>query len=315
MMYDYDRIFKSILNNTIEDDKESIGDGKELLDFRNNLFSRGFHDGFFRRERERQYVQLVLYYLFINADGKCTKKEIDIFNNVRNNINEQFLAEMRETCGVDVESEAMKKYYNDTRVTEEEIKGIKNFVDSIGFSENSDNSDIVISIIGEMFGFEEHNEHNWENDFVSEFLNSSGQVVRKGHVSAYPKTLPDYSDSRVNTDKVLQAQILWNLINICYAGKECSYSGFNVVDYLASKWEVDTVLYSSMIDVADTMLALIDEENFIDKRLENVVVNEQNQKDEINKERANMRQKKIKIQSDIKKLENDIKVAISEIIL
>lgn len=55
-------------------------------------------------------------------------------------------------------------------------------------------------------------------------------------------------------------RILWNVINIAYTDKEIAPSEEKIIDFLAKQFEIPKEIYDDMVDVADTMLALVNEQ-------------------------------------------------------
>ena len=57
--------------------------------------------------------------------------------------------------------------------------------------------------------------------------------------------------------------MIWNLINLGYADKDFSESERNVIDFLAEHWKINEQLLLEMLDIADTMLALTKQKDWI----------------------------------------------------
>lgn len=73
-----------------------------------------------------------------------------------------------------------------------------------------------------------------------------------------------YGDwQRLKSDKQKQIYVIWNLINLGYADKDFSESERNVIDFLAEHWKINEQLLLEMLDIADTMLALTKQKDWI----------------------------------------------------
>lgn len=66
-----------------------------------------------------------------------------------------------------------------------------------------------------------------------------------------------------DTDKSLQADVIWTLINLGYADKEYSAAEKKVVDHLIERWEMDPILVDELNDTAETMLALTRQKDWL----------------------------------------------------
>lgn len=60
-----------------------------------------------------------------------------------------------------------------------------------------------------------------------------------------------------------QAFVIWTLINLGYSDSEYSLTEKRIVDYLADLFELDKVLFMSMIDTAETVMSLIKQRKWI----------------------------------------------------
>lgn len=60
----------------------------------------------------------------------------------------------------------------------------------------------------------------------------------------------------LDSNKTLQAQTIWTLINLGYADSEYSEAEKQVVQHLIQHWKLDPVLVKEFNDTADTLLAL-----------------------------------------------------------
>jgi len=59
------------------------------------------------------------------------------------------------------------------------------------------------------------------------------------------------------------ARIIWNLINLGYADTVYSEEEKRISKYLADKWSVNAEVFQEFIDIADTMLALVKQKEWI----------------------------------------------------
>lgn len=284
-------------------------------------FRKSGYNGLMMHLAMTDYAQLVIYYLFMNADGTCTKNELDIYDNIYRELTKE------------KPSSIFANSFGTPWVTNADVAEIKEFVDSIGFANNEDNSVAVIKIIGKLLGFERMDGKQEMGGGL--FICPNGDIIKGARISFDLGSLPDYSSCSLNSNKVLQAQTLWNLINIGYADKKYTYSEQQVVEYLADKWDVDKTLYSAMIDTADTMLMLANKKEFIEERLN--IESQKNEdrkkhkydcyaslpaeerhkivieKDQIRKERIKLQKNIEKSQKDMEKLQKDLNITINEI--
>lgn len=67
----------------------------------------------------------------------------------------------------------------------------------------------------------------------------------------------------LSTDKVLQAETIWTLINLGNADGVYSEVEKEIVSYLARRWDVDPILMAELNDTADALLALEAEKAWI----------------------------------------------------
>lgn len=290
-----------------------------LKDFKNSGYG-----GLMMHSTMNDYAQLVIYYLFMNADGACTKNELNIFNNI--------CRELTKDASTNITG--IFRAFG-TPVTNADVAEIKKFVDSIEFIKNEDNSVAVIKIIEKLLGFEQLTGNLRDRTGGGLFICPNGDIIKEAAISFDLDSLPDYSGCSLNSDKVLQAQTLWNLINIGYADEKYTYSEQQVVEYLADMWDVDKKLYSAMIDTADTMLMLTNKKEFIEECLkrenqknedrkkcnyecyDSLSAEERrkivNEKEKIRIERIRLKKNIEKAQKDIKKLQKDIDITINEI--
>lgn len=270
-----------------------------LKDFKNSGYF-----GILMGSKMDDYAQLVIYYLFMNADGACTKNELDIVDDI------------------------YRAFTMTGRISNEDRAEIKEFVDSIGFIKNEDNSRAVVLIIDKLLGCEYLTGNLLNKTGCGLFICPNGDIIKEAAISFDLGSLPDYSGCSLNSDKVLQAQTLWNLINIGYADEKYTYSEQQVVEYLADKWEVNKTLYSAMIDTADTMLMLTNKKEYIEECLKRENLKNEDRKkrkydyyqslpvEERHKiviEKEQIRKERIKIQKDIEKLQKDLNITINEV--
>lgn len=94
------------------------------------------------------------------------------------------------------------------------------------------------------------------------------------------------------------ARIVWNLINLGYADTVYSKEEKKISKFLADKWSVNAEVYQEFIDVADTMLALVKQKEWM---LSTVAKEDERDK----------REKKI--DSEIERLLADVNLTIEEL--
>ena len=107
------------------------------------------------------------------------------------------------------------------------------------------------------------------------------------------------------------ARMIWNLVNIGYADSVYSPAEKKIVNYLVEKLEVKPEVYKEFIDIADTMLALNKQRQWIQMAYtqENVIVKKENQIDQEMKLLADQIDQEMKLLADqveltIQELEN-----------
>lgn len=59
------------------------------------------------------------------------------------------------------------------------------------------------------------------------------------------------------------ARIIWNLVNLGYADNVYSEEERKISKYLVDKWSVNLEVYQEFIDIADTMLALVKQREWV----------------------------------------------------
>lgn len=69
----------------------------------------------------------------------------------------------------------------------------------------------------------------------------------------------------LDSDKTLQAQTIWTLINLGYADSEYSEEEKQVVNHLIQRWDTDPILIAEFNDTADTILALTLQKEWVQK--------------------------------------------------
>lgn len=95
-----------------------------------------------------------------------------------------------------------------------------------------------------------------------------------------------------------KAAVLWNLINLGYSDTHFTFDEKEVVGFLCNHWEISETLYQEMIDVAETMLALVKHKKWIEDTLPD----------------TESKQIKIRqIKKDLKFTHDNIKTTISEL--
>ena len=59
------------------------------------------------------------------------------------------------------------------------------------------------------------------------------------------------------------ARIIWNLVNLGYADNVYSKEEQKIIKYLVEKWSVNLEVYQEFVDIADTMLALVKQKEWV----------------------------------------------------
>ena len=99
-------------------------------------------------------------------------------------------------------------------------------------------------------------------------------------------------------DESSLARIIWNLVDLGYADSVYSDEEKKIVSYLVNKWSVREETYRELIDIADTILALTKQKEWVVSTYS----------------RGSLRDKKEKdIDSEIEQLLGDVKLTIEEL--
>lgn len=131
-----------------------------------------------------------------------------------------------------------------------------------------------------------------------------GLVVAKKIEIEIPAFLGGNKSSTINpqwkayVDVKRSARMIWNLVNIGYADSVYSPAEKKIVNYLVEKLEVKPEVYKEFIDIADTMLALNKQRQWIQMTYtqENVKAKKENQ-----------------IDQEMKRLADDVELTIQEL--
>lgn len=94
------------------------------------------------------------------------------------------------------------------------------------------------------------------------------------------------------------ARTIWNLVNLGYAGSIFSEEEKRIVNYLKDKWAIDLEVYQEFVDIADTMLALTKQKEWLVSTLPNGSERDEQEKD---------------IDTKIMQLQDDVKLTINEL--
>lgn len=66
-------------------------------------------------------------------------------------------------------------------------------------------------------------------------------------------------------DQQTLSRIIWNLINLGYSNLDYSVEEKQIVNYLVAKWSVNPEVYRELADIAETMLALMKQKEWIQR--------------------------------------------------
>lgn len=89
-----------------------------------------------------------------------------------------------------------------------------------------------------------------------------------------------------------------NLVNLGYADKDFSTNERKIVEYLINKWSIPKEIYIEFVDIAETILSLIQEREWTRKTF--ALGSERDKKEQ-------------NIEKDIKKLKKDVDLTIEEL--
>ena len=125
-------------------------------------------------------------------------------------------------------------------------------------------------------------------DLVFEAIEGLGEGLVVAKKIEIPAFLGGNMSSTINpqrkayVDVKRSARMIWNLVNIGYADSVYSPAEKKIVNYLAEKLEVKPEVYKEFIDIADTMLALNKQRQWIQMTYtqENVIAKKENQIDQ-----------------------------------
>ena len=112
-------------------------------------------------------------------------------------------------------------------------------------------------------------------------LYGADAVYLGGNTASYVSSTIN-RQSKAYVDAKRGARMIWNLVNIGYADSVYSPAEKKIVNYLVEKLEVKPEVYKEFIDIADTMLALNKQRQWIQMTYtqENVIAKKENQIDQ-----------------------------------
>ena len=167
----------------------------------------------------------------------------------------------------------------DGKVSKEEKKIFQRIC--MGFEIKADDRHAIIKEYEDLMEYE---------DLVFEAIEKLGEglVVVKEIEIEIPAVLGGNMSSTINpqwkayVDVKRSARMIWNLVNIGYADSVYSPAEKKIVNYLVEKLEVKPEVYKEFIDIADTMLALNKQRQWIQMTYtqENVIAKKENQIDQ-----------------------------------
>ena len=167
----------------------------------------------------------------------------------------------------------------DGKVSQEEKKIFQRIC--MGFEIKADDRHAIIKEYEDLMEYE---------DLVFEAIEKLGEglvVVKEIEIES-PAFLGGNMSSTINpqwkayVDVKRSARMIWNLVNIGYADSVYSPAEKKIVNYLVEKLEVKPEVYKEFIDIADTMLALNKQRQWIQMTYtqENVIAKKENQIDQ-----------------------------------
>lgn len=187
-----------------------------------------------------QKTALTMFYLFANADGKCSKEEESRLSAIAKSFDttaddlREIKEEVSRVCGVGSDNDA-------------------NSLKDGGKSRAGS----LMSGISSMFNFDydvntnlEHGEFEGCSDITSRIIAAfdSYESPRNMYNSFSYWTSNLYGENRLRA--------IWTMISLGYADTKYSENEKRIVNHLVKKWEIDSAIVSVMIDTAETMLAL-----------------------------------------------------------
>lgn len=164
--------------------------------------------------------QLTMFYLFANADGKCSKEEESRLESIAKSFDTSD-EDMR-----DIKEEVSRVYKGD------HISDLFN-----AYDEFEGCSDFTSRIIAALDGYERY----------------SSRSYYEPH-SRY--TVSSLFAAWFMFDDKDKLSSIWTMIAFGYADTEYSENEKRIVNHLVKKWEIDSAIVSVMTDTAETMLAL-----------------------------------------------------------
>ncbi len=136
---------------------------------------------------------------------------------------------------------------------------------------------------------------------IDEAVLNNLRAMSKRNVNIYQEIVDnefEYFIGYPYTNKSSLSRIIWNLINLGYADGVFSVKEKEIVDYLVRKWGISPVIYKEFIDVAETMLVLSEQKDWI-----KTLSISKYSKDQMEK----------RVDDQIKQLLNDVTITLEEL--
>lgn len=216
----------------------------------------------------KQKRQLTMFYLFANADGKCSEEEENRLGSIAESFDttpeelREIKDEVSRICGVGPDDSACSSKNGDESRTYNGDSLTKSIDSIFGemFSECNSNSATCSDDypLWEPYTYTDV-DINWEvrkkPPVVEESLDITSRIIaaldsyeNKGTYLLSYWTSNLYGEDRLFT--------ILTMISLGYADTEYSENEKRIVKHLVEKWEIDRAIVSVMIDTAETMLAL-----------------------------------------------------------
>lgn len=220
---------------------------------------------------ELNEAQLKIYYTFLSADGVCGKEELEKLDSICQKMD---ISEARK-------SEIMNIFTNDSissSSNEGRVNAIAPNMDSMLTSLRS-----ALSLFSEdQTLFTEYSTQTSATPTLSSTFNEDQTLITNDDILAeqalniIDDILADQalntidcileeqsSYSTMLTDKSVQTNIIWNLINLGYSDTSFSDPEKRIVKHLASRWNIDDVIVADLIDTAETMLSICEQKEWL----------------------------------------------------
>ena len=159
--------------------------------------------------------------------------------------------------GISKKNEGMLYYFymmSDGEITHNEEKLFEKICVELGITESEKQE--IISSCNDILDF---NRASIENVLCGKSKSKKVMEIAEGFLSAFNGSSGSFYSSfetyeHESEDKL--TRIIWNMINLGYADEHFTDEEKRIVKHFVKKWNIKEEIYFELIDIADTMLAL-----------------------------------------------------------